>query len=402
MGNDTGGIVGVASRPILSGLAVAVLLGWLAAGPLSRAAAVDDVAAADGEAAPEQDEPAGDAMQRLLALQARHVVLGWREGRIELDPYAMRANALGPDFDRHRAAVQAVVEKAPKLLADEAVAKGLPRDVAEKVFDAKTGFGREGTERQWPFDREFDAQQTRMLFEEDVGPYQLLLHAYRQAEDRGIFQDRWTGSSMSGGNDELTINRENFAFTFANKAAGLRYRVSHAGKQSRSMSLTIDGPELTIVWEAAADADGAGEETVRIRQGADRFRLVQIRDDETTMKLDGGSFRDCCRASPDVVRRELPPLLRRIGVGPPAMPDDESVQAEVMTRLRRALGRPPQAVVDTDITAAKHRITQASAAIEAFQLLDDAAYLGGLKAKATGDDAAAIESRLEALAAGRK
>ncbi len=391
-------------RIILVGLAVAGFLGSLAVGPLSAAAedvVAEDVVAENGvagaDAAP-PDEPAADEMQRFLALQAGIVTLGWRDGRLELDEVAMRAKAFGPDFDRHRAVVQAVVEKAPQLLADEAVANGLPRDVAEKAFAAGRVF--KEPDHGWPsFGGERDAQHFA-LAKTGVKPIDLFVHVYHKAHEQRMFQAN--GMSMSGGSDGYTIEIGAITFRFAEKGQRLHYGVSHAGAPRRSLTLTADGPVLTIEWESGGDADGEGAETVRIKQAADRFRLVHLRDDEVVMKLEGRSFRDCCRANVDAVRRELPALLRRMGIGPPALPDDAAVQAEVVARLRRAAGRPAPAAADAEIAAAKYRIAQASGVIDAFGLLDDAAYLGGLKATATGDDAAAIESRLEALAAGRK
>lgn len=387
-------------RIMVVGLAFTGFLCSLTAGP--RAAAADDVVAEDvvaengvagADAAP---AAAADEMQRFLALQAGIVTLGWRDGRLEFDEVATRATAFGPDFDRHRAIVQGIVERSPKILADEAVADGLPRDVAEKTFTANRLFREETS--IWDLDGHAVGREEALLGT-DIKLLRLLFHVYSQAS-QGMFEGN--GMSMSVGGDGMTIGRGQATFRFAEQGQGVKYGVSHSGEPRRSLTLTADGPVITIEWDCGGDADGEGEEMVRIKQAADRFRLVHLRDDETIMKLEGASFRDCCRANPDAVRRDLPALLRQMGIGPPLLPDDETVQAEVVARLRRAAGNPPQAAADADIAAAKHRIAQASAVIYAFGLLDDAAYLGGLKAKSAGDDAAAIERRIEALAAGRK
>jgi hypothetical protein len=101
------------------------------------------------------------------------------------------------------------------------------------------------------------------------------------------------------------------------------------------------------------------------------------------------------------VRREFVPLLRRIGIGPPAMPDDEGVKAEVLSRLRKAAGVEERKAAEADesLEAGKHRLAQSAAVIDAFGLLDDAAYLAALKPAAEEADARAIEARLAKLAA---
>lgn len=222
------------TRMILAGVAVVVILGRLVAGPLPAAAAADDQAVEEG--------------------------------------------AAGPDA--------APAEEAPRMLADEAVANGLPRDVAEKVFAAARLFG-DRTSGGY-FDSDASSRE-RMLFANEISLVQLLSSFYWRANEQRMFQEH--GMSMSGSGDGVTIERGQVTFRFAKKGQGVHYGVSHAGEPRRSLTLTADGPVITIEWESSGDADGDGEETVRIKQAADRFRLVHLRDDETIMKLEGASFR---------------------------------------------------------------------------------------------------------------
>jgi hypothetical protein len=87
---------------------------------------------------------------------------------------------------------------------------------------------------------------------------------------------------------------------------------------------------------------------------------------------------------------------RQMGLGPPAMPDDSPVKAEVMARLRRDAGGSKAGGAEDaapgTLEVRKHRLGQLSAAIDAFRLLDDSDYLEELKEGASPEDARVIDA----------
>ena len=140
-----------------------------------------------------------------------------------------------------------------------------------------------------------------------------------------------------------------------------------------------------------------------VRQTAKAFRARIVRAGKEVLKLEAGSFRDCCRTDPEGVRRELAPLLKRIGIRLPPLPDDAAVKAEVVARLRKAAGTDQpggaQEVAPAALEARKQRAAQLAATIDAFGLLDDRRYLEELKPTVAAEDVRAIDARLAALAA---
>jgi len=361
----------------------------------------------DGRPVGDGDQDAArDPLAPVLAILADNLVLGWKGGRLELDAHALESAFYGPDFAREREAVQATVERIQKLVIDDAVANGLDRDKAEKIFGSiRNQVAPGGGGDVWRMHMHGEEDGLSRYFEE-VTPAALLEKACQrtlaQAEKRNLLGDGGGGSSRSssGAEREWNMRRGMFGFGGKSSAKAGECTISHG---ARSFKFAFNGEAgLTIRWDTEADDEGRGEETVRLVQTANHFRARHVRDGEVVLTLEGESFRDCCRIEPAVVRGELLPLLRRIGVGPPAMPEDKVVKDEVLARLRRAAGVADPAgggKAGETLAAAKQRLAQTGAVIEAFGLLDDAAYLADLKQSAAAADVPAIEARLAKLAA---
>jgi hypothetical protein len=336
------------------------------------------------------------------------VVLAWKEGRLIVDVPATQAALYGEDFARTRQAVQQTLDRAAKLLADEGVAQGLARDKAEELFRGARQklCGAAHDNRLWQGDETSPAEA---LFRDDEPrPAEVAVTAFTQALEKTAakgFVAGGGGHSASGGSDGYEATYERGPLT-------LRLRVKQGGELSASVSdanrsLTFDmaaEPRLTLKLNAAGDPDDEDGDLVLVRQTAKGFRARIVREGEEVLNLEGGSFRDCCRAHSEAVQRELAPLLQRVGVRLPPMPDDAAVQAEVVARLRKAAGTDQpggaEEVAPGGLEARKHRVAQLSATIDAFGLLDDRRYLEDLKQTAAPDDARAIEERLAALPAG--
>jgi hypothetical protein len=394
------------------------LLVALALLPAARAA--DDVVAEEkppigfGEAAVGEDvEPAPDAKNPLAgylsALADGPVVLAWKEGRLIVDVPATQAALHGEDFARMRQAVENTLDRAGKLLVEEGVAQGLPRDQAEMLF----GGAREKLAAD-PNDAmgfPLGPRMAQPLFRA-VGPAEVAETAFRQALDKAVAQghiarDGGESSSATGASRETTHQRGQFRLRMRARPGDWS---AAAADGSRSLSFAVAAePRLTLRLGAGGefgDDDGDGDEegeTVLVKQTAKAFRARIVRAGKEVLNLEAGSFRDCCRTQPEAVRRELAPLLKRIGIRLPPMPDDAAVKTEVVARLRKAAGtdQPGGAkeVAPAALEARKQRAAQLVATIDAFGLLDDRRYLEDLKPTAAPEDARAIDARLATLAA---
>lgn len=382
-------------------LAVAAVLGAACGFRVTPASAADDAVGAQADDA--QGEAAKqEPLAGVLKILAQHVVLGWREERLAWDVSTMQERLYGKDFERERKAARATVERLPKVVADEAVAQGLPRDKAERLAalvllrDPSAGMGRgRGLNAQ-----EGDDSTERAYFEPEKTPADLLSMACGRTADnarqKGIVPGLTGSGARSNGQD---FERETRYGPFAFRAQGREGGATSLSVQhdNDSLRITTEDGTLSIRW--AIEGDG-GDESAQLVQSASQFRATHIRDGEVVMNLQAPSFRECCRANPEVVQRQLVPLLERIGVGPPAMPGDDTVKAHLLGRLRKA------ALVDAATTPAesgegleawKRRAAQAAAVIDAFGLMDDVAYLTQLRLTATGADVQAIDARLAAI-----
>jgi hypothetical protein len=282
-----------------------------------------------------------------------------------------------------------VIKRAEKLLIDEATASGVARDQAEMAFGDLA-----------------EALAQRDRIGDDLRPLvrawsdrELLGAAFGKVAEDAMKLDQ-QGGWRGGSTDSFSFGCGTLEGDYESDEEGWRLNLKDSGPRPLALRMIAAKDDLTVVWEAAG-ADDGGEEYVRLAQTAAGFRMMHVRDGDVALRLQGESFRDCCRVNADVVRREFVPLLRRIGIGPPAMPDDEGVKAEVLSRLRKAAGVEERKAADVDesLEAGKHRLAQAAAVIDAFGLLDDAAYLAALKPAAEEADGRAIEARLAKLAA---
>ena len=392
------------------------LLVALALLPAARAA--DDVVAEEkppigfDEAAVGADvEPAPDAKNPLAgylsALADGPVVLAWKEGRLIVDVPATQAALHGEDFARMRQAVENTLDRAGKLLVDEGVAQGLPRDQAEMLFGGVREKLTADPTNAMGFP--MGPRQAQPLFR-DVGPAEVAEAAFTQALEKAAEQGhvaRHGGESSSGTRDgrETTHQRGQFRLRLRSRQGDWS---AGAADGSRSLSFAVAAePRLTLRLGAGGefgdeDDDEEGE-TVLLKQTAKAFRARIVRAGKEVLNLEAGSFRDCCRTQPEAVRRELAPLLKRIGIRLPPMPDDAAVKTEVVARLRKAAGtdQPGGAkeVAPAALEARKQRAAQLAATIDAFGLLDDRRYLEDLKPTAAPEDARAIDARLATLAA---
>jgi hypothetical protein len=393
------------------------LLVALALLPAARAA--DDVVAEEkppigfGEAAVGEDvEPAPDAKNPLAgylsALADGPVLLAWKEGRLIVDVPATQAALHGEDFARMRQAVENTLDRAAKLLADEGVAQGLPRDQAEILFSgAREKLAADPNDAMgFPL-----GPRLAQPLLGAVGPAEVAETAFRQALDKAVAQGhvaRHGGESSSGTGDvrEATHQRGQFRLRLRSRPGDWSAAAADA---SWSLFFAVAAePRLTLRLGAGGefgdeDDDDEEGETVLVKQTAKAFRARIVRAGKEVLKLEAGSFRDCCRTHPDAVRRELAPLLKRIGIRLPPMPDDAAVKTEVVARLRKAAGtdQPGGAkeVAPAALEARKQRAAQLAATIDAFGLLDDRRYLEDLKPTAAPEDARAIDARLAVLAA---
>lgn len=371
----------------------AVLLVVLAAGGPLAAVVADDVVVEEEQAEEDADAVAAKAAEqvraKVLESSARHIPLGWQGRRLGIDLDTIRAQLLTPDMARKQDAMAAVIKRAERLLIDEATASGVARDQAELAFGDlaealaqrnRIGDGLRPLVQAWS-DRE------------------LLGVAFGKVAEDAMKLDR-QGGWHGGSSDSFSFGYGTLEGDYESDEEGWRLNLKDSGPRPLALRMSAAKDDLTVVWEAAG-ADEGGEEYVRLAQTPAGFRMVHVRDGDVALRLQGESFRDCCRVNADVVRRQFVPLLRRIGIGPPAMPDDEGVKAEVLSRLRKAAGDAERkaAAADERLEAGKHRLAQAAAVIDAFGLLDDAAYLAGLKPSAEAADARALEARLAKLAA---
>lgn len=370
----------------------AVLLVVLAAGGPLAAVVADDVVVEEEQAEEDADAVAAKAAEqvraKVLESSARHIPLGWQGRRLGIGLDTIRAQLLTPDMARKQDAMAAVIKRAERLLIDEATASGVARDQAELAFGDlaealaqrnRIGDGLRPLVQAWS-DRE------------------LLGVAFGKVAEDAMKLDR-QGGWHGGSSDSFSFGYGTLEGDYESDEEGWRLNLKDSGPRPLALRMSAAKDDLTVVWEAAG-ADEGGEEYVRLAQTPAGFRMVHVRDGDVALRLQGESFRDCCRVNADVVRRQFVPLLRRIGIGPPAMPDDEGVKAEVLSRLRKAAGDAERkaAAADERLEAGKHRLAQAAAVIDAFGLLDDAAYLAGLKPSAEAADARALEARLAKLA----
>jgi hypothetical protein len=306
-----------------------------------------------------------------------------------------------------RQAVENTLDRAGKLLVEEGVAQGLPRDQAEMLF----GGAREKLAAD-PNDAmgfPLGPRNAQPLFRA-VGPAEVAETAFTQALDKAAAQghvarDGGESSSATGAGRET--NHERGQFRLRLRARPGEWSAA-ATDGSRSLSFAVAAePRLSLTLGAGGDvADDDGDEegeTVVVRQTAKAFRARIVRAGKEVLKLEAGSFRDCCRTDPEGVRRELAPLLKRIGIRLPPLPDDAAVKAEVVARLRKAAGTDQpggaQEVAPAALEARKQRAAQLAATIDAFGLLDDRRYLEDLKPTVAAEDVRAIDARLAALAA---
>ena len=373
------------TRPWWRVVAIVLAVG----GSLPRIVA-DDVVVDDVVVEDEAAEPAAEqTLAKVLESSARNMPMGWKGRRLGIDLDAIRARLLAPDVARAHDAMAAAITRAEKLLVDEAAANGVARDKAEQLFGDLA-----------------EALAQRDRFDPGLRP---LVQAWNDRELLGVafgkvaedaeklHQGGWRGGST----DSFSFGCGTLEGDYESDEEGWRMNLKDSGPRPVTLRMTAAKDDLTVVWEAAG-ADDGGEEYVRLSQTAAGFRMVHVREGDVALRLQGESFRDCCRVNSEVVRREFVPLLRRMGIGPPAMPDDAAVKAEVLARLRKAARvAEPQSAGPTgeSVEAGRHRLAQASAVIDAFGLLDDAAYLASLKPAAEGADARAIDARLAALAA---
>jgi hypothetical protein len=365
----------------------------LAAGGPPAAVVADDVVVEEEQAEENAEAEAAKAAEqvraKVLESSARHLPLGWKGRRLGIDVDAIRARLLAPDVARARDAMAAAIKRAETALIDEATANGVPHDKAQQLFGDLA-----------------EALAQRDRFDPGLRPLvqawndrELLRVAFgKVAEDaQKLYQQGgWSGGST----DSFSFGCGTLEGDYESEEEGWRLNLKDSGPRPLALRMIAAKDDLTVVWEAAG-ADDGGEEYVRLAQTPAGFRMVHVRDGDVALRLQGESFRDCCRVNADVVRREFVPLLRRIGIGPPAMPDDEGVKAEVLSRLRKAAGVAERKAAEADesLEAGKHRLAQAAAVIDAFGLLDDAAYLAALKPAAEEADGRAIEARLAKLAA---
>lgn len=121
----------------LLAMAIAAVLGAGSGFGMAPVIAADD-AVAEQAVGEEADTSQGEAakpepLMGVLKILSQHVVLGWRSEKLEWDVATMQARLYGKDFERERKAALATVERLPKLVTDEAVAQGLPREKAERL-----------------------------------------------------------------------------------------------------------------------------------------------------------------------------------------------------------------------------------------------------------------------------
>jgi hypothetical protein len=242
-----------------------------------------------------------------------------------------------------RQAVENTLDRAGKLLVDEGVAQGLPRDQAEMLFGgAREKLTADPTNAMgFPL-----GPRLAQPLLGAVGPAEVAEAAFTQALDKAVAQGhvaRDGGESSSGTGDvrETTHQRGQFRLRLRSRPGDWSAAAADA---SRSLFFAVAAePRLTLRLGAGGefgdeDDDDEEGETVLVKQTAKAFRARIVRAGKEVLKLEAGSFRDCCRTHPDAVRRELAPLLKRIGIRLPPMPDDAAVKTEVVARLRKAAG----------------------------------------------------------------
>lgn len=356
---------------------------WMAA-EMRPSAAADDVVVEEGA-----DQ---DTLERILEILSKNLVLGWSDGKLVVDRPATEAAMHGQDFASTRYLVQQTLAKAPKLLVAEAVAQGLPPETAEKLF----GGARVVTDGRPEF-RDGEVPLSELVETASM-------KAVEKATANGLIpRDGGMSSSGSGDGHETTIERGPFTLCVRLRKSDVAIE---ATLQDRSLVFDLRDPSrLTVTLGETGDSEGENGDFVMIKQTAKAFRAKCVRNGEPVLDLDADSFFTCCREHPEEVRARLIPLLRQMGLGPPAMPDDSAVKAGVLARLRRDAGvgkaGGAEEVAPGMIEVRKHQFGQVAVAIDAFRLLDDAGYLEELKQAASPEDAEVIDARLAAIAAGR-
>lgn len=372
----------------------------------SDSASSDGDVAADGNADP---APGRDPLAAVLGILAENLGLGWKGDRLEIDVHALHSALYGEDFIREREAVHATVERIQKLVIDEAVANGLARDKAEELFGTvRARIAPSDGEHRWLFREHGDQAGLTQYFEEITAARLLEKSFERTLITAGRLKlldpgGGGSGSSQSGDMREWHMSRSPFHVHCHSTPGFAECTLKCLGAKHEIHWLKIGfagEAGLTVSWQG----DGDVHESVRLVQTENQFRVRHVREEEILIKLEGESFRDCCRVNPEVVRRDLKPLLKRVGVRLPPMPDDAAVKVEVVARLRKAAGTAQpggaEEVSPGVLAARKHRVAQLSATIDAFGLLDDRRYLEDLKQTAAPGDARAIAERLAALPAG--
>jgi hypothetical protein len=364
------------------------------AAEMRPSAAADDVVVEEGA---EQD-----TLDRILEILSKNLVLGWSDGKLVVDRPATEAAMHGQDFASTRYLVQQTLAKAPKLLVAEAVLQGLPPETAEKLF---------GGARVVPDERNgrFGWTDGRPEFRDGEVPLSELVEtasmkAVEKATADGLIPlHGGMGRSGSGDGHETTLERGPFTLCVRLRKSDV---LIEATLHDRSLVFDLRDPSrLTVTLGETGDSEGENGDFVMIKQTAKAFRAKCVRNGEPVLDLDADSFLTCCREHPEEVRARLIPLLRQMGLGPPAMPDDSAVKAGVLARLRRDAGvgkaGGAEEVAPGMIEVRKHQFGQVAVAIDAFRLLDDAGYLEELKQAASPEDAEVIDARLAAIAAGR-
>jgi hypothetical protein len=387
---------------------------WSAAAPALQAA--NDEVASDSESSAVDaadgnpgSAPGRDPLTAVLGILAENLGLGWKGDRLEIDVHALQSALCGEDFIREREAVHATVERIQKLVIDEAVANGLARDKAEELFGTvRARIAPSDGEHRWLFREHGDQAGLSQYFEEITAARLLEKSFERTLITAGRLKlldpgGGGSGSSQSRDMREWHMSRAPFHVHCHSTPGFAECTLKCLGAKHEIHWLKIGfagEAGLTVSWQG----DGDVHESVRLVQTENQFRVRHVREEEILIKLEGESFRDCCRVNPDVVRRDLKPLLKRVGVRLPPMPDDEAVKVEVVARLRKAAGTAQlggaEEISPGVLAARKRRAVQLSATIDAFGLLDDRRYLEDLKQTAAPDDSRAIEERLAALQAG--
>lgn len=388
---------------------------------LVTAAADDDVVTAPNA---DVDAVAGDEQQAVeqvfgkAGAVARHLRLDWAERRLTIA--GEREPTLRPFVRKQEARIAAAVAK---QAIEAAVKEGLSRNRAEALFGALAG-GDEAPQAGLPqrqgvqFFQPAFANDADDADDADDAQASALQRAFAAAKAAAFAVGGGGGSSSSGGDGATMTERFEAGATKGTIRSNQARDELALDDTTRKLAVTRDGEtELTIRVETAGGDGDSPDELLQIRQTETAFRAVLVRDGATVGAAEGETFAAAYAAAPAFVREQLLPALAAGGIVAPPLPDDAAVKAAVLAEIRAAAGRPVTAVEEKPEPDAKdaspveraataewrqalraYREKRLASLIETFRLTADAAYLRGLLAGATPEDATLVRARLEKLA----